>query len=144
MTPHGDARFNRDRRAMLRAAKSAPTPRAAIAAMPAPARAIFRPEIRRQEALYASRDGGGEKRPYTPRGEGFRKDGDRPQGDRPYRARPSRDGDRPVAIVPTENLAATRNFHAARRTVVHARILAPDRAAQGSRRSRRFKAMAEA
>jgi 23S rRNA pseudouridine2605 synthase len=44
---------------------------------------------------YASRDGGGEKRPYTPRGEGFRKDGDRPQGDRPYRARPSRDGDRP-------------------------------------------------
>src|SRR3984957_13205460 len=28
---------------------------------------------------YASRDGGGEKRPYTPRGEGFRKDGDRLQ-----------------------------------------------------------------
>jgi 23S rRNA pseudouridine2605 synthase len=39
----------------------------------------------------------GEKRPYTPRGEGFRKDGDRPQrarpqGDRPYSARPSRQG----------------------------------------------------
>ncbi|WP_438274030.1 pseudouridine synthase [Nitrobacter sp.] len=40
----------------------------------------------------------GEKRPYTPRGEGFRKDGDRPQrarpqGDRPYGARPPRQGD---------------------------------------------------
>jgi 23S rRNA pseudouridine2605 synthase len=35
-----------------------------------------------------------EKRPYTPRGEGFRKDGDRPRGDRPFNARP-RDGDRP-------------------------------------------------
>lgn len=39
----------------------------------------------------------GEKRPYTPRGEGFRKDGDRPQrarpqGDRPYSARPPREG----------------------------------------------------
>jgi 23S rRNA pseudouridine2605 synthase len=51
---------------------------------------------------YASRDGGGEKRPYTPRGEGFRGgDGDRPrprsdrpQGDRPFSARPPRDGDR--------------------------------------------------
>src|SRR5450759_1769431 len=32
---------------------------------------------------YAQREGGGEKRPYTPRGEGFRKDGDRPRGDRP-------------------------------------------------------------
>src|SRR6202042_2590421 len=35
-----------------------------------------------------------EKRPYTPRGEGFRKDGDRPRSDRPFNARP-RDGDRP-------------------------------------------------
>src|SRR3984885_4983921 len=42
---------------------------------------------------YASRDGGSEKRPYTPRGEGFRKDGDRPQRDRPYGDRPR--GDRP-------------------------------------------------
>jgi 23S rRNA pseudouridine2605 synthase len=42
---------------------------------------------------YASRDSGGEKRPYTPRGEGFRKDGDRPQRDRPYGDRPR--GDRP-------------------------------------------------
>src|SRR3981081_4517216 len=30
-------------------------------------------------------DRGGEKRTYTPRGEGFRKDGDRPRGDRPER-----------------------------------------------------------
>jgi 23S rRNA pseudouridine2605 synthase len=43
---------------------------------------------------YAPREGG-EKRSYTPRGEGFRKDGDRPRGDRPYSARPPRDGDRP-------------------------------------------------
>ncbi|MGB6637178.1 MAG: pseudouridine synthase, partial [Bradyrhizobium sp.] len=35
-----------------------------------------------------------EKRPYTPRGEGFRKDNDRPRGDRPFNARP-RDSDRP-------------------------------------------------
>lgn len=44
-----------------------------------------------------NRDDGGEKRSYTPRGEGFRKDGDRPQrarpqGDRPYSARPPREG----------------------------------------------------
>jgi 23S rRNA pseudouridine2605 synthase len=59
---------------------------------------------------YASRDGGGDKRPYTPRGEGPRGDGDRPRprfdrpqgdrsdrprGDRPFSPRPSRDGDRP-------------------------------------------------
>jgi len=44
---------------------------------------------------YASRERDGEKRPYTPRGEGFRKDGDRPRGDRPYSPRPPRDGDRP-------------------------------------------------
>jgi 23S rRNA pseudouridine2605 synthase len=43
---------------------------------------------------YASRERDGDKRPYTPRGEGFRKDGDRPRGDRPYSARPPRDGDR--------------------------------------------------
>ncbi len=49
---------------------------------------------------YVARDRGGEKRPYTPRGEGFRKDGDRPQGDRPYSARPSRDGDRPRSDRP--------------------------------------------
>jgi 23S rRNA pseudouridine2605 synthase len=44
---------------------------------------------------YASRDGGGEKRSYKPRGDGFQRDGDRPRGDRPYAARPPRDGDRP-------------------------------------------------
>ena len=35
---------------------------------------------------YASREGGGEKRHYTPRGDGFAEDGDRPRGDRPYAA----------------------------------------------------------
>jgi len=44
---------------------------------------------------YASPDAGGKKRPYTSRGEGFRKDKDRPRGDRPSSARPPRDGDRP-------------------------------------------------
>ncbi len=45
---------------------------------------------------YTPRQGSGAKRPYSPRGEGFRKDdGDRPRGDRPYTARPPRDGDRP-------------------------------------------------
>lgn len=44
---------------------------------------------------YTPRDRDGEKRPYSPRGEGFRKDGDRPRGDRPYSPRPQRDGDRP-------------------------------------------------
>jgi 23S rRNA pseudouridine2605 synthase len=43
---------------------------------------------------YASRDRDGDKRPYKPRGEGFRKDGDRPRSDRPYSSRPPRD-DRP-------------------------------------------------
>ena len=64
-----------------------------------------------------------EKRPYTPRGEGFRKDSDRPRGDRPFNARP-RDGDRPRGIAPKENSTATRSFRAAR-----ARISAdrPDR-----------------
>jgi 23S rRNA pseudouridine2605 synthase len=44
---------------------------------------------------FTAREGGGEKRSYTPRGEGFRKDGDRPRGDRPHSSRPSRAGDRP-------------------------------------------------
>ncbi|SDT47869.1 pseudouridine synthase [Bradyrhizobium canariense] len=59
---------------------------------------------------YASRDGGGEKRPYTPRGEGFRKEGDRPQGDRPYRARPPRDGDRPRGDRPERKFGGDSKF----------------------------------
>ena len=42
----------------------------------------------RNDARPAARFAGrkfGDKRPYTPRGEGFRKDGDRPRGDRPER-----------------------------------------------------------
>jgi 23S rRNA pseudouridine2605 synthase len=81
-TPRGDRpNFNRDDRA------------------PRGDRGDARPASRFQDKKfgdrkpYASRDGG-DKRPYTPRGEGFRKDGDRPRGDRPYTARP-RDGDRP-------------------------------------------------
>jgi 23S rRNA pseudouridine2605 synthase len=64
---------------------------------------------------YASRDGGGEKRPYTPRGEGFRKDGDRPQrdrpsGDRPYSARPPRDSDRPRGDRPERKFGGDKKF----------------------------------
>jgi 23S rRNA pseudouridine2605 synthase len=64
---------------------------------------------------YASRDGGGEKRPYTPRGEGFRKDGDRPQrdrpsGDRPYSVRPPRDGDRPRGDRPERKFGGDKKF----------------------------------
>jgi 23S rRNA pseudouridine2605 synthase len=44
---------------------------------------------------YTPRDGDGERRTYTPRGEGFRGDSDRPRANRPYSPRPSRDGDRP-------------------------------------------------
>ena len=58
---------------------------------------------------YTPREGGGEKRPYAPRGEGFRKDGDRPRGDRPYGARPSRDGDRPRGDRP-ERKFSDRKF----------------------------------
>jgi 23S rRNA pseudouridine2605 synthase len=91
-TPRGDRpNFNRDDRAPRgRDRKSDPGDRG-----------DGRPASRFQDKKfgdrkpYASRDGGGEKRPYTPRGEGFRKDGDRPRGDRPYTARPPRDGDRP-------------------------------------------------
>jgi 23S rRNA pseudouridine2605 synthase len=43
---------------------------------------------------YTPRDGGGEKRPYKARSEGFQKDADRQRGDRPYGARPRRDDDR--------------------------------------------------
>ena len=56
------------------------------------------PRRDRDDARPASRFGEkkfGDRRPYTPGGEGFRKDGDRPRGDRPYSPRPSRDGDRP-------------------------------------------------
>jgi 23S rRNA pseudouridine2605 synthase len=59
---------------------------------------------------YTPREGGGEKRPYTPRGEGFHKDGDRPRGDRPYSARPSRDGDRPRGDRPERKFGGDKKF----------------------------------
>ena len=52
---------------------------------------------------YTPREGGGEKRPYTPRG-------DRPQGDRPYSARPSRDGDRPRGDRPERKFGGDKKF----------------------------------
>ncbi|WFU17917.1 pseudouridine synthase [Bradyrhizobium sp. CB3481] len=45
----------------------------------------------------------GDKRPYAPRGEGFRKDGDRPRGDRPYGDRPSRDGEKRFSRGPRKD-----------------------------------------
>jgi 23S rRNA pseudouridine2605 synthase len=59
---------------------------------------------------YTPREGGGEKRPYAPRGEGFRKDGDRSRGDRPYSARPSRDGDRPRGDRPERKFGGDKKF----------------------------------
>ena len=105
----------------VRAARSARTPRARSRRCP-PGRAISDRKFGDKKP-YASREGGGEKRPYTPRGEGFRKDGDRPAGRSPLSARGRRaTATVPAAIVPSENLAATRNFPAARRTEVRARI----------------------
>jgi len=52
----------------------------------------------------------GDKKPYTPRGEGFRKDGDRPRGDRPFSARPPRDGDRPRGDRPERKFGGDRKF----------------------------------
>ncbi|WP_213288081.1 pseudouridine synthase [Bradyrhizobium sp. sGM-13] len=45
----------------------------------------------------------GDKRPFTPRGEGFRKDGDRPRGDRPYGDRPPRDGEKRFSRGPRKD-----------------------------------------
>jgi 23S rRNA pseudouridine2605 synthase len=59
---------------------------------------------------YSPREDRGEKRPYTPRGEGFRKDGDRPRGDRPFSARPSRDGDRPRGDRPERKFGGDKKF----------------------------------
>src|SRR3954469_25955885 len=59
---------------------------------------------------YTPREDRGEKRPYTPRGEGFRKDGDRPRGDRPFSARPSRDGDRPRGDRPERKFGGDKKF----------------------------------
>jgi 23S rRNA pseudouridine2605 synthase len=49
-----------------------------------------------------------EKRPYTPRGEGFRKDGDRPRGDRPFAGRPERkfDGDKKFSRGPRKDFGS--------------------------------------
>jgi len=75
------ARFNRDD--APRGEKRPYTPRADRGdARPA---ARFSDRKFGEKKPYASRDGGGVKRPFTPRGEGFRKDGDRPRGDRPER-----------------------------------------------------------
>ncbi len=45
----------------------------------------------------------GNKRPYTPRGEGFRKDGDRPRGERSFGDRPPRDGEKRFSRGPRKD-----------------------------------------
>ncbi|TMJ24190.1 MAG: pseudouridine synthase [Alphaproteobacteria bacterium] len=52
----------------------------------------------------------GDKRPYTPGGEGFRKQGDRPQRDRPHGDRPPRDGDRPRGDRPERKFGGDKKF----------------------------------
>ena len=116
-SPRGDRpSFNRDDRPRGDGEKRPYTPRGDRGdARPA---ARFSDRKFGDKKPYTPREGGAEKRPYTPRG-------DRPQGDRPYSARPSRDGDRPRVIVPSESSAATRSFRpVARRIVARARISA--------------------
>ena len=88
-TPRGDRpNFNRDDRPPRRDRASGPRdresgPRDRDDARPA---SRFGEKKFGEKRPYTPRgEGGGEKRPYTPRGEGFRKDGDRPRGDRPER-----------------------------------------------------------
>ena len=45
----------------------------------------------------------GDKRPYTPRSESFRKDGERPRGDRPYGDRAARDGEKRFSRGPRKD-----------------------------------------
>jgi 23S rRNA pseudouridine2605 synthase len=44
-----------------------------------------------------------DKRPFKPRGEGFRKDGDRPRGERPYGNRPPHDGEKRFSRGPRKD-----------------------------------------
>ena len=62
----------------VKVVKNGLTPRVVIAATRAPA-ARFADKKFGDKRPYTPRGEGGEKRPYTPRGEGFRKDGDRPR-----------------------------------------------------------------
>src|SRR5579872_448500 len=55
---------------------------------------------------YAAREDR-EKRPFTPRHEGFRKDTDRPRGDRPFKPRPQ-DGERPRGDRPFSDSAGRK------------------------------------
>jgi len=105
-TPRGDRpNFNRDDRPPRRDRTSGPGDREN-------ARPAGRSSDRKfgDRKPYAPREGGGGKRPYTPRGEGFRKDGDRPRSDRPFSARPPRDGDRPRGDRPERKFDGDRKF----------------------------------
>ena len=90
--------------ATIAVAKSARTPRAAIARCPT-GRAIFRRKFGEKKP-YAPREAAARSDPIRRAAKAFRKDGDRPQRRSAVR-RPSRSDRR------RENLAATRNFRAA-------------------------------
>ncbi len=75
-----------------------------------PDRRDFRPRDDARPAARHSEKKFGDKRPYTPRGEGFRKPADRPQRDRPYGERPSRDGDRPRGDRPERKFGGDKKF----------------------------------
>jgi len=67
----------------------------------APRRDDARPAGRFQDRKFA------DKRPYTPRGDGFRKDGDRPRGDRPDR--PASDGEKKFPRGPRKDFGGRRD-----------------------------------
>ncbi|MGY4303570.1 23S rRNA pseudouridine2605 synthase [Bradyrhizobium sp. USDA 4369] len=75
-------------------ARSAPIRRAPIATRPV-RRARSSERKFGERKPYAARERDGDKRPYTPRGEGARDRGDRPRADRSFGDRPPRTGDRP-------------------------------------------------
>jgi 23S rRNA pseudouridine2605 synthase len=50
-----------------------------------------------------------DKRPHTPRGEGFRKEVDRPRGDRSYGDRPARDGEKKFSRGPRKDFGGGRD-----------------------------------
>jgi len=62
-----------------------------------------RPAGRFQDRKFA------DKRPHTPRGEGFRKEGERPRGDRSYGDRPARDGEKKFSRGPRKDFGGGRD-----------------------------------
>ena len=94
---------------MRRAAKSAPTPRAPIAAMPARPRDFPTGNSATRNLMHrataAARNG-----PLRRAVKASARTATAPQGDRPYRARPPRDGDRPRGDRPERKFGGDKKF----------------------------------